>query len=486
MITVDGLTYHYANRGSASPGTPALNQVSVEFHAGQITLIAGASGSGKSTLARCINGLIPRNYARGRLQGAIKIDGRDIRPLSLAQLSGLIGTVLQDPEKQIVAADVTSEIAFGLENLGVPRGEMLPRVRAAAAQLGISALLERSTFEISGGERQKVALAGVLAIRPRVLLLDEPLASLDPASARETMALLRALADEGVAVLVIEHRLKTVLAARPEQIVTLAHGARIATPPMTQIYGGANGAPAPSTPGSAPILALQAVTFGYPGGQTILNGIDLAIRPGERIALLGANGAGKTTLCKHLIGLNRPAAGRVLVDGRDASALTVAELARIVGFVFQSPGYMLFAPTLREELAFGPVNLKLAPETIARNTQRAALSMGLEDRLADSPFALSYGQQKRASIASILAMGPRVLVMDEPTAGQDSDSVARFMGDIARDPQIEALIFATHDLDLARAYANRILVLHEGRLVADGPPEAVLADANLLVRCRLA
>jgi energy-coupling factor transport system ATP-binding protein len=360
-------------------------------------------------------------------------------------------------------------------------------VQAAAQQLNIAHLLPRSTFELSGGEKQKIALAGVLAMQPRALLLDEPLASLDPASARNIMHLLRGLAESGVAVMVIEHRIKTVMQAQPNQLIYLQDGqcaefdaARLADDVPSRMLR-------PANPAAPSLIELRDVEFGYAANQMILKGINLAIRQGDVLALLGANGTGKTTLCRHLVGLNRPTRGQVLLAGRDALNLSVAEMAHEVGYVFQSPSYMLFANTLREELTFGPKNIGLDAATAERNALRAAESMGLQDRLDQSPFALSFGQQKRASIASVLAMDTRLLVMDEPTAGQDADHAERFMQDIVQDPQLSAgaILFTTHDLDFARRYANRVVIMREGRIAFDGAPEVALGDRELLRDCAL-
>jgi energy-coupling factor transporter ATP-binding protein EcfA2 len=463
MIRTFDLSYTYAGRSS-----PALDHVDVHFRRGELALLAGASGSGKSTLARCINGLIPRSAAGGALSGRVEIDGADAASLSLAALGQRIGTVLQDPEKQIVAADVLGEIAFGPENLGLPRDEILRRVHTAADQLGIRRLLGRSTVALSGGEKQRVALAGILAMQPAALLLDEPLASLDPDAARSVMALLRSLADAGTAVVVVEHRLSTVRNAQPEQVVHLHDGRVVAAPPESP-------PPPPTrprrTPG-APIVELRGVRFGYGPQQPVLAGVDLTIRTGERIALLGANGSGKSTLCRHLIGLLRPHSGQIRIDGRDAGTLTVAEIARTVGYVFQSPGAMLFARTLREELAFGPRNLGYPPARVDQLVARAADAMGLSDRLGESPFALSFGGQKRASVAAALAMGTRLLVLDEPTAGQDPASVQRLMRAIDAAESVEAVLFTTHDIDFAYTWADRVLILREGLLSAHSSPPA--------------
>jgi energy-coupling factor transport system ATP-binding protein len=239
-------------------------------------------------------------------------------------------------------------------------------------------------------------------------------------------------------------------------------------------------------------VEFQQVSFNYPNGPTVINGVDLTIRKGDIIALLGPNGAGKTTLIKHAIGLLRPTNGQVLLEGRDSKEMTVARMARSVGYVFQSPRHMLFAPTVQEELAFGPRNMGLTPEDIETNIDQALSVVNLLEEADRPPLALSFGQQKRVSIASILAMRSAILVMDEPTAGQDyanymnfMDSVVGLHGENGAEYRFAAIIFITHDLDLAVSYANRVLLMNEGRLVADGAPQAILADFDLLRRCRI-
>jgi len=227
------------------------------------------------------------------------------------------------------------------------------------------------------------------------------------------------------------------------------------------------------------------VRFGYDAADSVLHDINLEIRPGEVIAVLGPNGAGKTTLVKHAIGLLKPTAGRVLVQGRDTHELSVAQVASTLGYVFQSPSHMLFAPTVREELAFGPTNLGHTPDLIQEEVQEALKIVNLTGLEADPPLALSFGQQKRVSIAAILAMRSRILVMDEPTAGQDFRNYMSFMDSILAMPGFEAVLFITHDVDLAVVYASRVLLVSQGRIAADGPPEDVLADTGLLTRCRL-
>jgi len=504
-LLVENLSFRYRDRGS-----PSISSISFELPAGQILLVAGSSGCGKTTLARCINGLIPRSY-KGELSGRILLHGQNTAGWPLARISQKVGTVLQDPERQILGTRVLNEVAFGLENLGLARVEILERVERAVEHLGIGALRDRETHNLSGGEKQKVALAGVLAMRPSLLILDEPLASLDPVSAQEALALVRRLADEGMSVLMIEHRVEDVLHIRPDAVMFMAEGrvryqgpvaglaravdyrevklpaemviARAAQEP--QPYAAPPALRRPRGQAQPPLVRFEGVRFGYDATDSVLHDINLEIRPGEVIAVLGPNGAGKTTLVKHAIGLLKPTAGRVLVQGRDTRELSVAQVASTLGYVFQSPSHMLFAPTVREELAFGPTNLGHAPDLIQEEVQEALRIVNLTGLEADPPLALSFGQQKRVSIAAILAMRSRILVMDEPTAGQDYRNYMSFMDSILAMPGFEAVLFITHDVDLAIVYSSRVLLVSQGRIAADGPPEDVLADTGLLTRCRL-
>lgn len=243
--------------------------------------------------------------------------------------------------------------------------------------------------------------------------------------------------------------------------------------------------PAIKPDGHAPLVRFEDVTFAYEEGPEVIRDVDLTIRQGDVIALLGPNGAGKTTLVKHAIGLLKPQEGQVLVEGRDTRKLSVAEVAHTLGYVFQSPSHMLYAPTVREELAFGPENLGYDEETIREGVNEALETLNLTGLEDYPPLSLSFGQQKRVSIASILAMHSKILVMDEPTAGQDYWNYVAFMNSILQMRGFSTVLFITHDLDLAIRYANRVVLMHEGRVVGDGPPSEVLVDFDLLRRCRL-
>jgi len=498
-LLIDELGFRY--RAAAAP---SLDGIHLAANAGELLLLAGGSGSGKSTLLRCLNGLIPRSYG-GDLQGRLRLSGQDPAALGLAELAQLVGTVLQDPDRQIVASYVNRQVAFGPENLGWPRGRVRAAVDGTLERLGFAHLRDRETSNLSGGERQKVALAGVLAMDPRTLLLDEPLASLDPASAREALALLRELADGGRLVLLVEHRIEEVLAARPERTLFLREGRQLFLGPTADFLALADphevrlpvdyamrastgvappAAPARAAPGEV-LLAFEDIHFAYDGGPPILRGVSLELREGEVVAIMGPNGAGKSTLLRHAIGLLRPQRGRVLVAGADARGSTVAQLARTVGYVFQSPAHMLFAPTVRDELLFGPRNLghDLTAASGALDATLAQVRLaGMADR---APLSLSFGQQKRLGIAAVLSMAPRVLVLDEPTAGQDHGSTLALMQTIGGLRGLGATVLITHDVDLAVSYATRVVLMHDGQIAADGPPEQVLADPLLLERCRI-
>jgi energy-coupling factor transport system ATP-binding protein len=500
-LVVEGITFQYRARPEL-----ALRDVSFQLERGEMLLVAGTSGCGKTTLIRCINGLIPRSY-NGDLSGRVLVHSQDTAEIPLSRVSQMVGTVLQDPERQILGAHVFTEVAFGLENLGLPREEIRQRVEKTLDYLGIANLRDRETFYLSGGEKQKVSLAGVLAMQPDILLLDEPLASLDPASAQEAVQLFRRLADEGISILLVEHRVEDVLNIHPDRVLFMEEGRITYTGPidgLTEIVGyrqvklpapaviqkAADIAPPVFKPavkpnGRTPLVRFENVSFAYDAGPEVIQDVDLSIRQGDITALLGPNGAGKTTLIRHAIGLLKPTQGNVLVEEQNTRALSVAEIAHALGYVFQSPSHMLYAPTVRDELAFGPRNLGYGEEAVEEGVEEAIDSLnirGLEDY---PPLSLSFGQQKRVSIGAILAMRSGILVMDEPTAGQDYWNYMAFMDSILQMPGFTAILFITHDIDLAVCYANRVILMHEGQIAADGPPSEVLADFELLKRCRL-
>ena len=513
-LVIENLSFQYRTRPE-----PAIENISFELKPGEMLLIAGSSGCGKTTLARCINGLIPRSY-RGKREGKVLLHGKDVNEMQIADMAQIVGTLLQDPERQIVASNVFNEVAFGPENLGLPNAEIMVRVEAAMKRLKIDHLRDRQTFNLSGGEKQKVALAGLLAMNPSILLLDEPLASLDPASAYEALEAFRSLADEGKTVILIEHRVEDAIAARPDRLLYMEGGQVKYLGPIDDLpieinhrevklpaewvvkrvlqSGEKIDKPdfAPNAMKGEPLVVFENVDFRYSDETPlILENVNLTVRHGDLIAVLGPNGAGKSTLVKHAIGLLKPTAGRVLIDGKDTRSMSIAQIARILGYVFQSPTHMLYAPTVREELEFGPKNLEFKKDVMEKAVADSLSTVNLKGLEEYPPLGLSFGQQKRTTIAAVLAMRSQIIIMDEPTAGQDYANYTHFMDEMCR-PDVTgsqslvaanfaATLFITHDLDLAVTYANRVLLVGDKHIVADGTPEEVLKDFDLLTRYRV-
>lgn len=517
LVEVDGLSFRYRRATE-----PAIRDISVTVERGEILLVAGPSGCGKSTLIRAINGLIPHAYP-GELSGLVRLEGRSTTELKLREIARTVGTVLQDPAKQIVGATVEAELAFGPENLGRPRQEIRDLIRVVSEQAGIEPLLGRETAVLSGGERQLLAMAGILMMQPRLYVVDEPLANLDPLSAARLLAILRALADRGNAVIIVEHRVEEALELRPDRVLYLDGGAtrylgqvdgflRIADPRAVKLpfevvlrRARANSTAAAAQdrmerPGAAvlgdpgdpadegpPRLQFDGVEASI-GDHRILHGVDAQLGRRELVAVLGPNGSGKTTAFRTAMQLLALSAGRILVDGVDAKGRGTANLATVFGYVFQSPSQMLFARTVREELLFGPSNLRRDPATfdalIAECLRRTALD-GLEDILNRPPLSLSFGQQKRLALAIALALQPATLILDEPSAGQDHQTAEGFMREVLAIPGLESVYFITHDVDLALTHADRILLFRDGRIVADGPPQEVIVDEARWRACNL-
>jgi energy-coupling factor transporter ATP-binding protein EcfA2 len=512
IVAIEGLTFRYRRASE-----PALHDLSVAVHPGEVLLVAGPSGCGKSTLIRAINGLIPHAYP-GEMTGTVHVAGRSTTDQKLRDISLHVGTVLQDPARQIVGATVEAELAFGPENLGTPRSEIRERIAHVAKESAIEGLLGRETAALSGGERQLLAMAGILMLQPKLFVVDEPLANLDPRTAARLLGTLRRLADEGHAVVIVEHRVEEALDLRPDRVLYLEEGRtrylgdvagflEIADPeavklPFEVVLARVGRSKGDATPGGLPArnraptngagelpprLEFRGVRAGY-DGREVLHGIDASLGAREIVAVLGPNGSGKTTLFRTAMRLMEPNAGSVLVDGKPARDRSVAQLATTFGFVFQSPSQMLFARTVREELEFGPRNLgrdvaKL--EGIVSDALRRTGLDDLEDVRERPPLTLSFGQQKRLALAIALALEPPTLMLDEPSAGQDHRTARRFMRELLRIPDLESVYLVTHDVDLALAHADRILLFREGEIVADGSPSDVIEDEDRWISCNL-
>jgi len=510
LVEVDGLTFRYRRASQ-----PAIRDVSLTVAPGEVVLVAGPSGCGKSTLIRAINGLIPHAYS-GDLTGTVRVGGQATSEVKLRDLALTVGTVLQDPAKQIVGATVESELAFGPENMGIPREEIRERIREVAAQAGIERLLGRETHALSGGERQLLAVAGILMLRPRLFVVDEPLANLDPATAERLLVLLRSLADEGSAIVIVEHRVEESLDLRPDRVLYLEDGStrylgpvdgflEIADPESVKLpfevvarrvaAGSPDEEPTALTLGerqgdaldTPARLEFQGVTAAIDEHE-ILHGVDARLDATETIAVLGPNGSGKTTMFRTAMRLLDISGGAVLVDGRSIAGKRTVDLVETFGYVFQSPSQMLFSRTVREELLFGPRTLGHDQETfddLVDDVLRRASLEDLEDVRERPPLAMSFGQQKRLALAIALALRPRTLILDEPSAGQDHRTAQEFMREVTAIPGLESLYFVTHDVDLALTHADRILLFREGRVIADGSPMEVIADTARWRACDL-
>jgi len=506
LLEIDSLTFRYRRATE-----PAIRDLSLRVEPGEVLLVAGPSGCGKSTLIRAINGLIPHAYS-GELAGEVRLLGQPTSKLRLREIALTVGTLLQDPAKQIVGSTTEAELAFGPENLGWTPADIRARIAKVVPEAGISALAGRETYALSGGERQLLAMAGALMLRPRLYVVDEPLANLDPATAHRLLAVLRGLADAGHAVVIVEHRVEEALDLRPNRVLYLEAGEvaylgplegflEVADPESVKLpfpvvlaherSGHGQVAPSPTRRNSSstgpPRLAFDEVHVQL-GDREVLSGLTTSLGSREVVAVLGPNGAGKTTMFRAGMGLIRPASGSIEVDGESSAKRTVADLARIFGYVFQSPSQMLFSRTVREELLFGPRNLGHAigdadafSHAVLRRTSLDSLD-GILDR---PPMTLSFGQQKRLALAIALALEPPTLILDEPSAGQDHRTANRFLDEVLGTEGLESIYLVTHDVDLALTRADRILVIRDGRVVADGSPMAVIEDEQRWQACNL-
>lgn len=523
MIRIKGLTFNYSDASK-----PALRDVNLAIDGGEFVLITGPSGSGKSSLCRCLNGLIPHFYG-GTVSGKVEVDGLEVPKHPTKKLATKVGMVFQDPENQLVSMDVEREIAFGLENLGYSREILAKRVEESLDTLGISDLRYRQIHELSGGEKQKVAIASVLALHPDILVLDEPTSELDPQSAEEVLSTVQRLNDElGLTVVLIEHRLDRVIHlvdrmivlndgsivadGNPRQVLADEDIERIGIgpPPIVRLMhrlkaGGAEPGAVPLTvkegrsmlrdvfkkaskskdissevAAAETVIEIKDLWHIYPQGITSLKGVTLNVHKGELLAIMGRNASGKTTLIKHVNGLLKPTKGRVSVGGIDTKEETTAELARRVGMVFQNPNDHIFADTVEEEIAFILKNLGLKGREIKPKIDDMLETFNIAEYRKQYPRSLSGGQKQRVALASVLVAQPEILILDEPTRGLEYKLKVDLMRFIKRyREQGKTVILVTHDVEIVAEHADRVALLSEGRVVVDGNKHDVLSKALL-------
>lgn len=515
---------------------PTLTDIDLEIYPGERVLIAGPSGSGKSTLAGCINGLNPFSNP-GACTGTLTVDGVDAPHSSIFELSAHVGTVLQDPDGQFIGLTVGEDIAFALENSCTPQDEMHAITRHAAELVGIENHLGYAPHELSGGQKQRVSLAGVMVDQVRILLFDEPLANLDPATGKQAIELIDEIQKKtDTTVLIIEHRLEDVLWRNVDRIVLVNGGTILADLRPDELLSGSllaeNGIREPlyvtalryagvditpdkhpahvdnlvlddtdtqklrdwftarprpaAQPEREPLLEVKGLCFGYQKGQQTLRDVSFSIGKGEMVSIVGRNGAGKSTLSKLICGFETPDAGEIFLNGKPLAEENIRRRAQHIGYVMQNPNQMISKTMIYEEVALGLQRSGLTEEQIREKVEATLKVCGLYPFRNWPISALSFGQKKRVTIASVLVLDPELILLDEPTAGQDfrhyTDIMEFLRGLNARGVTV---VMITHDMHLMLEYTRRALVFCDGRLIADRTAAAVLCDPALVEQAAL-
>lgn len=530
IISVKDLSYRYEVSGEL-----VLKDICFEIPQGEFVAVMGPSGAGKTTLCLALNGIIP-NFFGGRFYGQVSVLGRDTLELSVAELAQNIGMVLQDPEMQLVTNTVEDEIAFGLENVSVPTDEIRSRIDEVLRVVRLVGYEAKHPAALSGGQKQRLAIAAALALRPKVMVLDEPTSQLDPIGAEEVFSVIRELNEKlDMTVLLVAHDSERV--AEYADRVLLINEGRVAAdclpgeffqnielqsqvavrpPQVTDFYSriNRNVRPIPTLPtclrpavekmrelwpvlpfrpklypetdshgpgGGEPIISVKDLHFTYPDGTEALTGVSLDIHKGECVAIIGQNGGGKSTMVKHFVRLLTPTSGEVKIFGKNVSEYTISELAQRIGFVYQNPDAQIFCKTVEEEVRFGPTNQLTDPQEIDRRVLAALEGMDLLHLKDEHPLALSKGDRERVAVAAVLAMEPEVLIFDEPTTGQDMAGSMHIMQMIRRlNQEGRTIIIITHHLHLLPSYTERIVLLGDGQILLDAPIRKAFNELELL------
>lgn len=515
---------------------PTLKEINLDIYPGERVLIAGPSGCGKSTLAGCINGLNPFSNP-GECSGELIVDGVDAPKSSIFQLSAYVGTVLQDPDGQFIGLTVGEDIAFALENSCMPQDEMHEITRHAAELVGIQDHLDFAPHELSGGQKQRVSLAGVMVDQVKILLFDEPLANLDPATGKQTIELINEIQEKtDTTVVIIEHRLEDVLWRDVDRIVLMGDGKILADLHPDELlstrlleengireplyltalrYAGVELAPAKkpahvdsvvideadrkkmtdwfwSRPAAEaekehePLLEVRNLTFGYERGRQTLRDVSLTIHKGEMVSIVGKNGAGKSTFSKLVCGFETPDSGEILFQGRDLLQENIRHRAKHIGYVMQNPNQMISKTMIFDEVALSLRNMGKSEEEIREKVEETLKVCGLFPFRNWPVSALSFGQKKRVTIASVLVQDPELIILDEPTAGQDFHHYTEIMEFLrGLNEKGVTVVMITHDMHLMLEYTPRALVFADGRLIADRSAAAVLCDPQLIRQAAL-
>lgn len=531
IISFENFTFQYNAQAS-----PTLHDINLQISKGEKILIAGPSGCGKSTLVHCINGLIPFSYP-GEMTGSLKIRGQETRDLSLFDISKTVGTVLQDSDAQFVGLTVAEDIAFALENDCVPGPDLHAEVLRAAKKVNVESHLGHAPTELSGGQKQRVSMAGILVDDVDVLLFDEPLANLDPATGKQAIELIDTIAQQtGAAVVIIEHRLEDVLHRHVDRVVLMSEGRIVSDSSADELlsstlledngirnplyitalkYAGVKITPEMhpwsireidlneeskekvrtwfrETPPAAPrperpwILQAENLDFSYANGHHALKSISASVRKGELIAIVGTNGAGKSTFSKVLCGFEKQQSGRIFFDGKDIADLSIKERADRLGYVMQNPNQMISKVMIYDEVALGLRMRGLDEEIIREKVEETLKICGLWPFRNWPISALSYGQKKRVTIASILVLQPEMILLDEVTAGQDYrhyTDIMEFLKELNR--KGITIVMITHDMHLMLEYAERALVFDGGKIIADAPCADILTSPDIIEKASL-
>jgi energy-coupling factor transport system ATP-binding protein len=527
-VSIQNLTYTYRGRQK-----PALDGVNLEVAEGEFVVIMGHSGAGKSTLCTSLNGLIP-HFLRGRMEGEVRVGGRSTREGRVGEFASEVGLVFQDFEAQLFSTNVALEVAFGPENFQVEREEMARRVESVLERVRLEGFEDRTPATLSGGQKQRLAIASVLVIEPRILCLDEPTTDLDPIGKLGIFRIAEELKNrDDVTLIVVEHETEETLDA--DRIIVLREGKIVADRPAREILQdvqlleessvmplqvarffherGMEDAQLPLTPEDGkeeferrglrvsperhrelveadqrreegygePLIEVEGLSHRYPNGVVALEGVDLRLRRGEFLAVLGQNGSGKTTLVKHFNGLLKPTEGSVRVEGEETVELGIRRLGQRVGYVFQNPDHQIFSDTVADEVAFGPKIREMEEDEISERVEEALAAVGMEGRGEEDPFGLTKGERQRVAVASVLAVRPEVLILDEPTTGLDY-AEQRSMMDLVRrlNEGGSTIIVVTHTMWVVAEYAHRAVVAREGRISLQGTVREVFAEEEEL------
>ncbi len=489
MIEMKNLGFTYQGRDE-----PTLRDLNLRVKKGEFILIAGPTGCGKTTLLRTLNGLIPHETA-GIMKGSVSVAGKDTKKSPMAELTRKVGLVFQNPDDQIFSTRVEDEVAFGPENLCFQRKEIEKSIDYALSAVGLRDFRNRATASLSGGEKQRLAIASALAMRPRVLVLDEPFSQMDTIGTREVLDVILKLNREGMTIILAEHRIPAVF-RHVSRIVVMEKGRILLDEDkkkacMRRDIFKRLGLWLPEDKkltlnshrqrlqkfkksGFAPcqkkiVLEARDICFRYQKNNGFdLHGLSLVVRRGEMVALLGDNGTGKSTLLLHFAAILKPETGTVKILGIDSKNTSSFELAGKVGVVFQNPNLMLFCNTVKKEVEFGPKALKVPMHKLSGILSDTLAALTISDFKKDAPFSLSSGQRLRVATAAAASMNPEVFLLDEPTQGQDRANVEGLMNYLKiKSRQGAAILFITHNLDVALQYADRILLMNGGRIVED-------------------